>query len=225
MNICIGREFGSGGHEISAYLAEHMDLPLYDEEFIDQALVSSGLSILEIQRVNEQEENPFLHRVWYDFPDRNLRGLSSHQITAKQQSEFILEAAGQGDCIFVGRCADHILKQAGIPRVSIFVSAPFEDRVCRKVRLLGQDKDTVTSLVRKKDYQRRKYYNIQTGLSWGIPSSYDLCVNSSTLGIPKTAATILLFLESRMGAQRTCRMTAEGIAQDVPLDGKGRTGT
>ena len=37
MIICIGREFGSGGHEIGRKVAEKLGLELYDRDLIDRA--------------------------------------------------------------------------------------------------------------------------------------------------------------------------------------------
>lgn len=195
MNICIGREFGSGGHEIAAYLAKSLEMPFYDQELVKHAVSASGLNEQAIASADETKENPFLHQVYYSSPDRKLRGLSAHKITAKLQSEFILAAATENDCVFVGRCADYVLKQAGIRRISIFISAPFENRVRRKAELTGKDEKAVIALVKRTDLQRQQYYNAQTGQSWGKPSNYDLCINSSSLGVEQTAEAILRVLE------------------------------
>ncbi|MCD7922522.1 MAG: cytidylate kinase-like family protein [Clostridiales bacterium] len=65
MNICIGREFGSGGHEIGKSLAGELNLAFYDQEFVNQALADSGMDALSAARADEMKENPFLYQVWY----------------------------------------------------------------------------------------------------------------------------------------------------------------
>mgnify|MGYP002286334986 CR=1 FL=1 len=85
----------------------------------------------------------------------------------RMQSAVILEAAQKESCVFVGRCADDVLKKAGVDRLSLFLSAPFTDRVKRKMKLLGKDEKTVTALIRKMDKQRKNYYNYYTGSNWG----------------------------------------------------------
>lgn len=101
-----------------------------------------------------------------------------------------MEAAQKGDCVFAGRCADDVLKKAGIDRLSLFITAPFSDRVKRKMKLLGDEEKAVTALVRKMDKQRKNYYDYYTDGNWGKPYNYDLCINSSTLGIEQTAEAL-----------------------------------
>lgn len=133
MLICISREFGSGGHEIGKRLAD------------------------------ERKENPWLHSVVYDATDQNLRGISANETMFRMQSAVILEAAQKDNCVFVGRCADYVLQQAVVKRLSIFITAPFSERVQRKIKQLNEEEKVVTSLVRKTDKQRKSYYNYYTG--------------------------------------------------------------
>jgi len=100
--------------------------------------------------------------------------------------------------VFVGRCADYILEQAELDHISLFIAAPFEWRVQRKMEQLSIDEKAATSMVRKKDKDRKAYYDYYTGRSWGRPHNYDLCINSSRLGIEVTAeklAEMVLQLE------------------------------
>ena len=106
-------------------------------------------------------------------------------------NSIIRELAEKGDCVFVGRCADYILEQAEIKHISLFVAAPFEWRVKRKMEQLSIDEKEATTLVRKKDKDRKAYYDYYTGRSWGRPHNYDLCINSSRLGIEKTAEKLV----------------------------------
>ncbi|EET60621.1 hypothetical protein BRYFOR_07439 [Marvinbryantia formatexigens DSM 14469] len=151
MIICIGREFGSGGHEIGKCLSEGLGIPFYDHELVEKAM---------------------------------------------ERSEMTLELA-KDDCVFVGRCADFVLKQQGVRCVSLFITAPFEDRVKRKAELLDMKEKQAVSLVRKMDKQRKAYYDYYTGGSWGRPHNYDFCINSSSLGIKETADTIETLIKSR----------------------------
>ena len=100
--------------------------------------------------------------------------------------------------MFVGRCADYILEQAELDHISLFIAAPFEWRVQRKMEQLSIDEKAATSMVRKKDKDRKAYYDYYAGRSWGRPHNYDLCINSSRLGIEVTAeklAEMVLQLE------------------------------
>lgn len=134
------------------------------------------------------------HALRYDISDQSLRGISANEAMFRMQSAVILEAAQKGNCVFVGRCADDILKKAGMKRFSIFVTALFSDRVQRKMKLLGREEKAVASLARKMDKQRKNYYDYYTGGNWGKPYNYDLCVNSSVLGIEQTAEALAVLV-------------------------------
>lgn len=134
-----------------------------------------------IEKADEKRTSSFLYSVWYETVEKDLRGLSANDILFKLQRETIIEFSQSGDGVFVGRCADYILRKEGIPHISLFISAPFSDRVKRKMDLLQKDEKTVASLVRRTDKRRKAYYNYYTGGNWGKPDNYDFCVNSSAL--------------------------------------------
>ena len=107
------------------------------------------------------------------------------------QGRVILELAQKESCIIVGRCADAVLRFAGIPVVSLFICAPFEDRVKRRMGIEGIGRKEAEDAVRKIDKQRKKYYDTYTGRNWGAPENYDFCINSSVSGIEGTAEQII----------------------------------
>lgn len=196
MLICISREFGSGGHEIGKRLAKVLGYSFYDRELVTEAVQRSNIPHEVLTNVDEKRENPWLHSVVYDTVDQNLRGISANEAMFRIQSAVILEMAQQGSCVFVGRCADDVLKKAGIDQIiSIFITASFSDRVQRKMELLGEEEKAATVLVRRMDKQRKSYYNYYTGKDWGKPYNYDLCINSSPLGIEKTAEALAALIE------------------------------
>lgn len=168
MIICIGREFGSGGHEIGKIIAEKLGMELYDRDLIDKAaekIVAMPKEVLE--KADEKKHNPWLHQVWYDVPNQELNGMTANDTLHQAYSSIIRELAEKANCVFVGRCADYILEQLSI------------------------DEKAATSLVRKKDKDRKAYYDYYTGRSWGRPHNYDLCINSSRLGIEVTAEKLV----------------------------------
>lgn len=183
MIICIGREFGSGGHEIGKELADSLQVPFYDHQLVDMAIERCKPISEELKKADERKVNSFLYRVWYESVDKDLRGLSANDILFKLQEEAIirLSQTQTGKGVFVGRCADYILARKGIPRVSLFISAPFSDRVKRKMSLLKIDEKAAADLIRRTDKQRKAYYNYYTEGRWGKPDNYDFCINSSAL--------------------------------------------
>ena len=194
MIICIGREFGSGGHEIGKRLAEEAGLSFYDNELVEAAMKRSDMVAHALHEADEKRANPWLHKIVFQTEDKELRGLSVNDIMFQLQSREILELAGRGDCIFVGRCADFVLAKAGMKHISLFIAAPFEDRVKRKMELLNLDEKAATALVRKMDKSRKNYYDYYTGNGWGKPYNYDACINSSVLGVDRTVHALLVLL-------------------------------
>lgn len=191
MIICIGREFGSGGHEIGKLTAEKLGISFYDRELIETAAERFENIPLEIiEKADEKKHNPWLYRVWYDAQNTELRGLSANEMLFRVHSQIIKELAAKGNGVFVGRCSDYIMKESGIDCISLFVAAPFQDRVKRKMELLSLDEKTAIALVRKKDKERKAYYNYYTAGNWGKPDNYDFCINSSKLGIERTAQNL-----------------------------------
>lgn len=195
MIICIGREFGSGGHEIGKLLADRLSFTLYDQELVTEAMKKcSDTYRKEIMNADEKKTNPWIHSVLYGTDEQDLRGKSANDITFALQSKFILDCASQGNCVFVGRCADYILKEAGVKHISLFITAPFSSRAERKMKQLNISEKTATALVRKTDKQRKNYYNYYTNGSWGKPFNYDFCINSYSKGIEQTAEVLADFV-------------------------------
>lgn len=131
MNICISREFGSGGHEIGELLAMQTGYPFLDRKLVEEAAERSRISVENLEKEDEKKANPWLHTVWYQSEEESLRGLTANDILFRVQSRYILECARKCDNVFVGRCADYVLKKAEIPHISIFITAPVDYRRLR----------------------------------------------------------------------------------------------
>ena len=183
--ITIGREFGSGGHEVARRLAERLEVPFYDEEIIAMAAESTGYNKDYIRENDEKAPD-------YSFSTL-FSGFDSFQTSpfAKVQEEefnIIREIASKGSCVIVGRAADYILSEER--HVSIVLFAPFEERVRRKLQIHNTmepenlfDLPTVEKQVRQIDKQRRRYYEFYTDNKWGGRDEYDLLINTSRAGV------------------------------------------
>ena len=110
----------------------------------------------------------------------------------KIQSNVIREIAEHESAVIVGRCADYILRDRGCT-LDVFVSAPLEDRIKRVSERMGLTAEKAEDLIHSNDRKRETYYNYFTFGNWGVASNYDLCVDSSILGIEKTAEYIIEF--------------------------------
>ena len=115
----------------------------------------------------------------------------------KIQSDVIRQLAENQSCLFVGRCADYILRDH--PRqVNIFISASKEARIERLMRLHNISQEKAEEMIEKADKKRSSYYNYYSYKTWGAASTYHLCVDSSVMGIDKTVEYILQFVKHKL---------------------------
>ena len=189
--IALGRQFGSGGREIGKQLAERLNVRCYDRELITLAAQKAEVREELFAGREEKAPNPWLFTGVYEGGPQVRKGQPAEDILFEMQSQVILELARMGPCIIVGRCADVVLRAAGIPSVSLFICAPFEDRVRRRMEIEGIGQKEAEDAVRKIDKRRKKYYDTYTGRNWGTPENYDFCINSSVRGIEGTVEQII----------------------------------
>lgn len=189
--ITIGREFGSGGHKIGQILSEQLGFSYYDNELITLAAQRGNLNEQKLGSFDEKKHNAYLYEINYEGNQNVVKGDSFSNTLYQLQKDVILDIAKMQNAIFVGRCADYILKEADIPVLSVFISAPMEYRLKRTMEIQGLDEKTVLSLIKKKDKTRKKYYESRTGNIWGSPDSYDLFFDSSKESFNEIAAQII----------------------------------
>lgn len=193
--INVGRQLGSGGRDIAKMLARDFDCMFCDRELLNLAAKESGFS----ERLFEKndEHKGFLHSVFHlhvpfvseNFYDDKL----SEESLFKFQSDAIRKAVEEHSCVFVGRCADYVLRDH--PRmVSIFISADTDSRIRRICERRQCDRSQARKILSNGDSMRASYYNYYTDKKWGDAASYDLCVNSSILGVEATEAYIKEFV-------------------------------
>lgn len=181
--ICIGREFGSGGSEIAVLLGQKLGLDVYEKELLHLACKYGGLSEEKMKDSDERSTNPYLYETVHEGYDYLCWGLPTSEALFRLQSHEIQRIAQRENCIFVGRCADYVLKDADAALLRVFISAPAEFRIQRKMQQEGLSHLRAKSLVRKMDVQRMKYYSHYTGRSWGARENYDLYIDTRETGI------------------------------------------
>ncbi|MCI8668368.1 MAG: cytidylate kinase-like family protein [Lachnospiraceae bacterium] len=178
--ICIGRQFGSGGHLIARKIAEQTGMEYYDKKLFEYAVETSGFTRNILEHADECMANPLLQPIYYEGNSKKYYGKNANDILFEVQKELILKAAETKDCVFVGRCADDILKKYTDYFVkSIFFTAPMEYRIQRTMANDGLDEKAASVQVRKMDKKRSAYYNYYTGRDWGKPSDYNYCINTA----------------------------------------------
>ncbi len=180
--INVGRQFGSGGKSVASSLGEKLGIRVYDNELIIKAAAESGISPELFRRTDEKKRIVEL--------GFNTSGLSDREIF-RIQSKAIRDIALGSSAIFVGRASDYVLRDMDC--LDVFITAPDENRRARVRERMGISGDEAARLIVKMDKARESYYNFFTFGHWGVASNYDLCVDSSILGIDATADVIIDF--------------------------------
>lgn len=198
--INIGRSLGSGGRAIGHILAKDFDIAYYDREILNLAAKESGFCAEVFER--NDEKNRFLRTLGNIIPfigggatyyDNEL----SNENLFRIQSEAIRKAAADHSCIFIGRCADYVLRDN--PRcVNVFITANMEDRIASVMKWNNCTAEKAQEIIEKGDSERASFYNFYSSGTWGAASTYHLCINSSVLGIEETAVLIKNFVVQKL---------------------------
>ncbi len=201
--INIGRQLGSGGKLIGQLLAKELDIPIYDRTLIDMAAKESGFC-KEVFEDKDEETGLLskLFNVHMPFMNDSFYGNQlSDEALFKIQSDAIRHLSEKGSCIFVGRCADYILRDE--PQVlNIFITADEADRIKRiRERHPEFTEEQARTFMQRADHKRSSYYNYYSAHTWGHAATYHLCLNSSTLGIEGTMRFIHAFIKEHFGEQ------------------------
>lgn len=192
--ITIGRQCGSGGHTIGRLVAERLGIPFYDKEIIRTVAKRSGLAEATVEQKGEYATSSILYNI-------ATRGISAYNManrdtmpTADQinayQTEYIKEVAEQGSCVIVGRSADYILSDRD-DTLNVFVYGELDDRIARVISEHGVAESEAKKHVLERDKKRSRYYKHITDQTWGLATNYDICLNSSELGIEKCIEIII----------------------------------
>lgn len=189
--ITISREFGSGGRTIGRMVAQHLGYAFYDEELVNRVAERSGLSPEFIKERGEYATSR--HSLLFSLATAqqfSLEGLSTMDRLYIEQTRIIEELAEKGGCVIVGRCADYILRDRE-DTLHVFILGNEQDKAQRIVEKYGKTEKSPKKRLEEKDQKRKVYYKNYTGRTWGLAKNYDLCLNSSVLGIDTCARLIL----------------------------------
>ncbi len=197
--ITIGRQFGSAGREIGEKLAKELGIPCYDKELLTRASQESGYCEELIQTHDERPTNSFLYNLVMDTYSfgYNAAGLIDMPISQKvflAQFDTIKKMANEGPCIIVGRCADYALSEYD-NCLSIFIHGDMPCKIKRIMQKYDLSEAKAKDMIQKKDRQRQSYYNYYTSKRWGFSESYNLSINSSTLGIDGTVNLLKQYID------------------------------
>lgn len=189
--ITIGRQFGGGGKVVADVLGKKLGIPVYDSELIAKAAQDSGFSA-ELFVQSDERRRFFSLSTIFANTYSDTENYMSDKGLFKMQSDTIRKIAEQGSAIIVGRCSDYILRDMDCV-IDVFLTSPAEERARRVSERAGISLEKAMDIIEKKDKDRAEYYNYYTFGNWGVASTYDLCLDSSILGIEGTADFIIDF--------------------------------
>ena len=178
--ISVGREYGSGGHEIATRLADAFNVPLYDRNMLDHMAEKNGIEAEDLYKHEEMKRRGLT---------RTVRGHSSsvQDTIAQLQFDFIRQKADSGESfVVVGRCAENVLREHPA-LISIFIRGEEDAKTERICRLYKLNKLEAKAKMYRHDKKRKAYHNYYSKMKWGDSRGYDFCVNSSLMGVEATA--------------------------------------
>lgn len=194
--INLGRQFGSGGKSVAIEIGRQLGIPVYDNELISKAAETSGFSSDLFEKRDEK------HNVLSFLFSSDRWGQSKDYLSEGElfsiQSRVIEDIAEHESAVIIGRCSDYILRDRSYT-LDVFITSPLEDRIRRVSERMNLTPEKAEEMIRTNDRKRETYYNYFTFGNWGVASNYDLCIDSSILGIEKTAGFIVDFAEKTIG--------------------------
>lgn len=189
--IALGREVGSGGHEIAEKIAKHYNIPLIDKNILEDIAERKKVDAADLKDIDKKFVTPLIKR--------NVRGFSSsiQENVYLLQFEYLQEKAKAGESfVVVGRCGEDVLKEYD-SLVSIFVLGDKESKKQRIMNKYNKNEFMAERLMREKDTERKRYHNSFCEGKWGDSRNYDISVNSSVLGIDGTAEVLIDFIDRK----------------------------
>ena len=187
MIITIGREHGSNGHLIASGLAEELGYRCLSKEIVDKAAEDSSFNKAILASYDEKRISPYISASPHYMGMGEGFRLSTQ--VAAAQFDAIRSLAEAGNCIFVGRCADYVLRNRK-DLFRVFISAPVEFRVRTMMDRKGLSEEQAKKLIRQVDKDRSSYYKYYTDQIWGEIENYDLCINSARVGVDAAVKAI-----------------------------------
>ena len=206
--ITIGRESGSAGREIGYKVADYFGIKLYDKEMLARAAKESGICQELFETHDEKPTSSFLYSLVMDtyslgYSAGSYADMPINHKVFLAQFDTIKKIASEGPCILVGRCADYALEDFDNV-LSVFIHADMNARIRRIARIYDLTDAKAKERIVKTDKQRASYYNYYSNKKWSDADSYNICLDSSVLGIDGTAEAIerLVEIKEQPGEKR-----------------------
>ena len=195
--ISIGREYGSGGHEIAEELAERFGLHFYDKNLLKEIATEKNVDVNRLEKYDELPRSV----------SRKVRGFSNspEENIANMQFEYLRKMAENGKSfVIVGRCSETVLRDYSC-MISIFILADLSYKIDRISSQQGISREKAEILINRQNKKRKDYHNYYCLKKWGHSQNYDISINSSRLGIERTANILAGYIQERMRHQAVCQ--------------------
>ena len=176
--IAIGRQFGSGGHDIGKVLAEKLGYDFYDAEIIQMTAGTTGYTPEFVKKNEEIMTNSLL----YDLVNQMYLNIDRQDEAPKDkifeaECQVVRNLAKKGNCVIVGRCADYVLRNSG-NCLKVFFSAPLVSRIRRVAQRQNISEGEAKATVQKNEKLRADNYRYYTRRMWGAAGNFDLSLNT-----------------------------------------------
>ena len=176
--IAIGRQFGSGGHDIGKILAEKLGYDFYDAEIIQMTAGTTGYTPEFVKKKEEIMTNSLL----YDLVNQMYLNTDRQDEAPKDkifeaECQVVRNLAKKGNCVIVGRCADYVLRNSG-NCLKVFFSAPLMSRIRRVAQRQNISEGEAKATVQKNEKLRADNYRYYTRRMWGAAGNFDLSLNT-----------------------------------------------
>ena len=176
--IAIGRQFGSGGHDIGKILAEKLGYDFYDAEIIQMTAGTTGYTPEFVKKKEEIMTNSLL----YDLVNQMYLNTDRQDEAPKDkifeaECQVVRNLAKKGNCVIVGRCADYVLRNSG-NCLKVFFSAPLVSRIRRVAQRQNITEGEAKATVQKNEKLRADNYRYYTRRMWGAAGNFDLSLNT-----------------------------------------------
>lgn len=191
--ITISRQFGSGGKELAEIIADKMGTRCYDRQILYLAAEQIGADSVDFNSVNQLAYNKGSFGIGGITGVMGMGNIPVYNQMFLEQAKIIQKLALQGGCVFLGRCADYVLKESD-NHYSFFIYA---DDEFKKERAAYEYGGVSVEELRKEDKNRAQYYEYYTGLKWGDCNNYDMMLNTSKISLEAAAELIINYVEKR----------------------------
>ncbi len=179
--ITISREFGAYGGTIGNEVANRLGYEYYDKAIVLKAARNANADLASVHAWDEKVPSSLTFtQSLFDFYNRPL-----NEKLFDAQKEVIRKMGAKGRCVIVGRNANSILKEFD-HAMHVFICADDYFRISHlKERMPDVAESKIIDRMRAVDRMRRKYCAYYTDTEFGVADYYDICLNSSKIGVEK----------------------------------------